>query len=298
MKFAFHHDWQHQTGKPNYRYFKLVFTVALRLGIAIEMKAPLVIDVAGRPTAEPRYKSRTNYLGTLTINGVPHENMVYVIDTGYESPELVTFWKNGQRADQVGTKGGAHPFAELYIGYVLGRTVERKTFNAQAVAALSSDYNLDPKFNIQAWIVNNVPADAIEPPRTTEPVENPRANTEHEEQFPELNLINKWRTDVLGLGAPYMNYEVDACVRRVTWNSSDERISLDVHWEDGKYVSVKDFGRFDRYVHAPGRQRVLKYLQQYDGESSRSRLILTVRSDSVDWMLASATMLKRLPHLI
>jgi hypothetical protein len=70
-----------------------------------------------------------------------------------------------------------------------------------------------------------------------------------------------------------------------------------VHWEDGKYIHVSDFGRFDRYATVKERQRVLHFLEKYDGRAARVRMILTVKGESSDWTLASATMLKRIPTI-
>lgn len=299
MQFSFACDWQQDSGKPNYRYFKLAFTIALRLGVSVRIKDPVQIEASGDLTGDPAYKSRRNYRGTMVINGASFENMLFVVDEGKSPAELVTFWRTGQPADQPGTKGGAHPFAELYMGYLAGKTIERRIFGTDEVAALSREYNETRGFNIQAWIVNNIPADVIEPPKSAEPLEKPEPTAQKQvETTPELKLINKWKTDVLKSGISYTNYEVDACVRQVQWTPHDERISLEVHWEDGKYVHVKDFGKFDRYASPQQRRAVMEYLKRYDGLPSRPRLILTVKGDSVDWTLASATMLKRLGHLI
>ncbi len=298
MNFTFDYDWQKDNGQPIYRYFKLAFTIALRLGIPVELRKNFRIDAVGIPTSDPKYKGRSNYFGTLTINGQTQDNITFVIDESESPAELVTFWRKGQPGDHPGTKGGAHPFAELYMGLLLGKTTERKVFDTPAVAQLFQQYNADPKFNIQAWIVNNLPADPKEPPKAIEPIEQPAAeSTTPLESLPALRLINKWRSDVRRSGVPYTNYEVDACVRNVRWNPSDERIVLEMHWEDGNYVEVRDFGKFDQYATAEDRRRVLAYLQAYDGLASRPRMILTLKGDKTDWTLASATMQKRLSQL-
>ncbi len=260
------------------------------------MKAPLQVHLNGTETSDPRYKQRQSYQGRITINGTSFDDVVFVIDHGRQSPELITFWKKGQTGDKSGSKGGAHPFAELYMGYVRGKTIERKTFDTAAVAALSAQYNKDRSFNVQAWIVNNVPADMGEPPRSDAPINGPIDEKMPVEYPPELRLLNKWKTDVLKSGVPYTNYEVDACVKDVAWGK-DEKITLNMHWEDGRYVPVQDFGRFDRYALGDERRRVLHYLEKYDGNAARVRMILTLKGESNDWTLASATMLKRLPNI-
>jgi hypothetical protein len=298
MNFNFVYDCQRANGQPIYRYFKLAFTIALRLGCPIDLRNELRIDAAGSRTDAANYKGRSTFLGTLVINGQAHEDIIFVADESKSPPELVTFWRKGQRGDHAGTKGGAHPFAELYMGFLQGKITEGKVFDTKVVADLSTDYNLDPTFNIQAWIVEHVPADAKEPPRVMEPVEEPASQSGGvPEPVPELRLVNKWRSDVLRSGVPYTNYEVDACVRNVRWNSTTERIELEMHWEDGKYVAVRDFGKFDRYASVAARQRVLDYLKSHDGRASRPRMILTLKGEQTDWTLAAATMLKRLAHL-
>jgi hypothetical protein len=286
-------DWQKRTGEPNYRYFKLVFTAALRLGEALAMKVPLTLQLTGTETSDPPYKQRQNYCGRLSINGRAFEDVVFVVDHQRRTPELVTFWRKGQFEDKPGTKGGAHPFAELYMGYLGGKTIERKTFDTFAVAALSAQYNADQGFNVMAWVVNSVPADVREPPRSNVPVDRTVNEEMPAEYPPELQLLNKWSSDVLRSGVPYTNCEVDACVKDVAWGK-DDRISLKVHWEDGTYRPVSDFGRFDRYASSTERQRVLRFLQKYDGKAARVRMILTMKGDSSECTLASATMLRRI----
>ena len=289
-------EWQLPNGAPSYRYFKLLFTAALRLGEALAIRAPLNVQLTGTKTDDPPYKQRQNYLGCISLNGRSYDDVIFVVDHGRETPELVTFWRKGQVGDKPGSKGGAQPFAELYMGYVRGKTIERKTFDTVAVAALSAQYNEDKNFNVQAWIVNNIPPDVGEPPRSDVPMDGPVDEKMPAEYPPELRLLNKWRSDVLKSGTPYTNYEVDACVKDVVWGK-DERISLNVHWEDGKYIHVRDFGKFDLYATGKERQRVLHFLEKYDGRAARVRLILTVKGYSSDWTLASATMLKRIPTI-
>jgi hypothetical protein len=287
-------DWQKRDGAPNYRYFKLIFTVALRLGEELAIKSPLNLQLTGAKTNDPPYKQRQNYCGRLSINRKVFDDVVFVVDHHERHPpELVTFWRKGQVGDKPGSKGGAHPFAELYMGYLLGKTIERKTFDTTAVSALSEQYNADRGFNVLAWIVNSVPADMREPPRSDVPVDGAVNEAMPAENPPELQLLNKWRSDVLKSGTPYTNCEVDACVKDVSWGK-DDRISLNVHWEDGNYMPVSDFGRFDRYASTTERQRVLHFLQKYDGKAARVRMILTMKGDSSECTLASATMLKRI----
>lgn len=290
-------DWLLRDGAPSYRYFKLVFTAALRLGVALEIKSPLQIQLEGSATDDPVYKTRRNYQGSMVLNGERHDDLVFIVDERQQPGELVTFWKKGQSGDKPGAKGGAHPFAELYIGFIRGKTVESKTFGTEEVAALCEQYNRDANFNVQAWIVNNVPADRVEPPRPSVPVATPGLEDMPVEHPPELQLLNKWQTDVLQTGVPYTNYEVDACVRNVAWGKYDERITLEMHWEDGKYVKVRDFGRSERYASTDDRRRIEAYLKQYDGSAARVRMILTVKGDSDTWTLACGTMLKRIPSI-
>ncbi|WP_137919244.1 hypothetical protein [Hydrogenophaga sp. 2FB] len=290
-------DWQDVQGRPSYRYFKLIFTAALRLGAEVKIRTPLHIVLSGDKTSAPQYKDRITYEGKLSINGAIHDGIVYVLDHRKSNPELVTFWRKSQFGDSPGTRGGAHPFVELYMEYLRGTTVERKTFDTKAVADLCEVYNRDPRFSIQSWIVNNVPTDRTEPPEAAPSVEALEPDEDQSSALPALRLLNKWKTDVRATGIPYTNYEIDACVRGVTWSPGDERISLEVHWENGNYVRVRDFGRFDRYAPIAERRSVFEYLKASDGATQRARLILTVKGDSTDWVLAAATMLRRLPDI-
>jgi hypothetical protein len=288
----------HRDGRPNYRFYKLVYTAALRLQLALPLTGNLEFKLAGEDTGQAKYKSRTTYVGTLSVNGNIFDNITYVVDALPRGDELVTFWKKSQPGDAPGSKGGAHQFAEAYLGYLSGKMLENQTFSPEVIAnELSEIYNADPGFNITVWIIQKAHSLKLEPSIYSEPVEQPTTSPLPDEYIPELLLRNKWKTDVLRSGVSYTNYEVDACIKDLTWGR-DDRIQCQLHWEDGKFILIEDFGRFDRYSDKAGRTRVFDYLDKYSNTSSRARLILTVKGDSTQWTLASSTMLKRLRNEI
>ena len=284
----------HSNGRPNYRFFKLIYTAALRLKQPLPLDKSLVLLLRGEKSILPTYKSRATYDGTLTIDGHVFNDVVYVIDSSTNQDELVTFWLKSQKGDAAGSKGGAHPFAEAYLGYLTGKTLLDQTFSPKIVVDEVADkYNTDSRFNITAWIIQKAQALKEEPIKYEKPVEVPTTEPLPSEFIPELLLRNKWKTDVLRSGTFYTNYEVDACIRDVHW-SNDERIACELHWEDGKFLLIEDFGKFDRFTDTVGRTKVFEYLKKYADNESRCRLILTVKGDSSQWTLASSTMLKRL----
>jgi hypothetical protein len=281
-------------GRPNYRFFKLVYTAALRLKHILPLNGHLTIELDGVEAGVAKYKNRTTFSGCLTLDGVRFSDVVYVVDTKGADVELVTFWCKSQKGDAAGSKGGAHPFAEAYLGYLSGKMLESQTFSPSVVVNEVADkYNADPRFNITSWIIQKAQALKEEPAISIEPIEEPSAEELPNEYIPELLLKNKWKSDVLKSGVYYTNYEVDACIKDLQWGR-DERITCNLHWEDGKFLLIEDFGRFDRYADINGRRIVYQYLEKYAGTSSRARLILTVKGDTTQWTLASATMLKRL----
>lgn len=284
----------HRDGRPNYRFYKLVYTAALRLQLALPLTGTLEFRLAGEDAGQAKYKSRSTYVGTLSVDGHVFDNITYVVDALPRGDELVTFWKKSQPGDAPGSKGGAHQFAEAYLGYLSGKMLEGQTFSPAVIAnELSEIYNADPGFNITVWIIQKAHSLKVEPATYSEPVEQPTTSPLPEEYIPELLLRNKWKTDVLRSGISYTNYEVDACIKDLAWGR-DERIQCQLHWEDGKFIQIEDFGRFDRYSDKTGRTRVFDYLNKYSNTSSRVRMILTVKGDSTQWTLASSTMLKRL----
>jgi hypothetical protein len=288
----------HRDGRPNYRFYKLVYTAALRLRLTLPLAGNLEFRLTGDDAGQVKYKSRTTYVGTLSVDGQVFNNITYVIDALPRGDELVTFWKKSQPGDAPGSKGGAHQFAEAYIGYLSGKMLESQTFSPEVIAnELSEIYNADPSFNITVWIIQKAHSLKIEPSTYSEPIELPTTTPLPEEYIPELLLRNKWKTDVLRSGVSYTNYEVDACIKDLNWGR-DDRIQCQLHWEDGKFILIEDFGRFDRYSDKAGRTRIFEYLNKYSNTSSRVRLILTVKGDSVQWTLASSTMLKRLGNEI
>lgn len=284
----------HPDGKPNYRFYKLVYTAALRLKLTLPLTGSLQIALDGENSGQPKYKSRTTYSGALSINGNVFGDITYVVDALPRGDELVTFWRKSQPGDAPGSKGGAHQFAEAYLGYLSGKMLESQTFSPELISdELADIYNADSKFNITVWIIKKAQSLKTEPPVSDEPLEPPTAMSLPEEFIPELLLRNKWKTDVLRTGTSYTNYEVDACIKDLRWGK-DERIQCQLHWEDGNFILIEDFGRFDRYTDKSGRTRIYGYLMKYSNTSSRARLILTVKGDSTQWTLASSTMLKRL----
>ena len=284
----------HSNGRPNYRFFKLIYTAALRLKLTLQLDKRLDFSLIGERANLPIYKTRTTYEGKLTIDGKIFNDVVYVIDSSNSQDELVTFWLKTQKGDASGAKGGAHPFAEAYLGHLTGKASLNQTFSPKIVVDEVADkYNTDPRFNITAWIIQKAQALKEEPGIYVKPVEEPTTELLPSEFIPELLLRNKWKTDVLRSGIFYTNYEVDACIRDVHW-SNDERIACDLHWEDGKFLLIEDFGKFDRFTVTAERTKVYEYLNKYADKESRCRLILTVKGDSSQWTLASSTMLKRL----
>ena len=293
-----HHSIQvlstHPDGSPNYRFYKLIYTAALRLKLVLPLTGSLTILLNGVEAGIARYKSRTTFVGNISINGNEFVDITYVVDELSRKDELVTFWKTFQPRDLPGSKGGSHPFAEAYLGYLTGKMLENQTISPDVIANQLSDiYNQDPKFNITVWIIQNSKTLKAEPSFYIEPVEIPTVAPLPTEFIPELLLRNKWKTDVYHTGTSYTNYEVDACIKDLAWGIED-RIQIQLHWEDGKFILVEDFGRNDRYTDTSGRMRVFDYLKKYSGTSSRVRLILTVKGDSTQWILASSTMLRRL----
>jgi|GEM_PF-2632051 len=295
--FNFAIDSTIRSGAPNYRFFKLVFTAALRLKLELPLDGVLRISGSGQETGVPVYKGRVTFKGNLSLGASDEfDEIIFVVDQSKNDDELVTFWRGNQRGDSGGSKVGAHPFAEAYMGYLMGKTIESQSFPPSKVVQISDEYNSDPKFNITAWIIKNAQPLKKEPINSKAPIEIPTQESFPEDVVPELALLNKWKTDVRGTGIPYTNYEVDACIKNLRW-SNNERIHCDVHWEGGKFVTVEDFGSFDRYASKAEREKVYKYLSNYDGNPSRVRLILTVKGDGDQWTLASATMLRRLSQL-
>lgn len=296
QSFKFSIDSKIRSGAPNYRFFKLVFTAALRLKLGLPVDGALNISGVGQDTGAPVYKGRSTFKGQLTFGSEVFDDIIFVVDQSQAHDELVTFWRSAQRGESGGSKGGAHPFAEAYIGYLMGKTIESQSFPPSKVVQISDEYNSDPKFNITAWIIRSAQPLREEPTKSQAPIEHPSQGIASEEEMPELVLLNKWKTDVQKTGIPYTNYEVDACIRNLKW-SNNERIHCEVHWEGGRFVTVEDFGSSDKYASKVQRDKVFGYLKNYDGNPSRARLILTVKGETDQWTLAAATMLRRLSQL-
>ncbi len=294
--FSFEIDPMLRDGAPSYRFFKLVFTAALRLKLELPVNRLLKISAEGSRTSAAEYKGRVTFAGRLVIDNQEFTDIIFIIDQSKTPFELITFWKQSQRGEVGGAKTGAHPFAEAYMGYLMGKTLETQCFPPSRVIQIADEYNNDPKFNITAWIIKNSSAQIVEPQISIAPIEKP--TPEIIEEIPPLALLNKWTTDVRGTGIPYTNYELDACLKDLKWSNND-RIECKVHWENGQYITVQDFGKFDRFLPSKeSRENLYNYLSAYNGNQARARLILTIKGDGDQWTLASATMMKRLKRII
>jgi hypothetical protein len=294
--FSFSIDSMDRRGAPNYRFFKLIFTAALRLKLELPVDGVLAVTCTGNDSGAPIYKSRVTFKGTVTFGSNVFDDMIFIVDQSRADDELVTFWKNSQRGDSAGSKSGAHPFAEAYMGYLMGKIIESQSFPPSKVIQISDEYNNSSKFNITAWIISNTPSLTQEPKNSSAPIEAPAQISLPEEKKPDMIMLNKWSTDIYNTGNPYTNIEVDACIKNLKW-SKDDRINCDVHWEGGNFLPVKDFGNSEKFANLAGRKRVFSYLGKYDGNPARVRLILTVKGDSDQWLIASGTMLKRLNQI-
>lgn len=294
--FSFEIDPMLRDGAPSYRFFKLVFTAALRLKLELPVNRLLQISAEGSRTTAAEYRGRVTFAGRLVIDGREFTDIIFIVDQTRTPFELVTFWKKSQRGEVGGAKTGAHSFAEAYMGYLTGKTLGLQCFPPSRVIQIADEYNSDPKFNITAWIIKNSSAQIVEPKVSIAPIEKPILETI--EEIPPLALLNKWTTDVRGTGIPYTNYELDACLKDLKWSNND-RIECKVHWENGQYITVQDFGRFDRFLPSKeSREKLYNYLNTYSGNQARARLILTIKGDGDQWTLASATMMKRLKRII
>ena len=143
----------HRDGRPNYRFYKLVYTAALRLQLALPLTGNLEFKLAGEDTGQAKYKSRTTYVGTLSVDGNVFENITYVVDALPRGDELVTFWKKSQPGDAPGSKGGAHQFAEAYLGYLSGKMLESQTFSPAVIA--NELRNLQRRTGLQYYCVDH-----------------------------------------------------------------------------------------------------------------------------------------------
>ncbi len=282
--------------KPHYRYYKLLYTFALRLKFDASSYDFLDIDAELSPIEIETDRGRKAYTGTLSIAGNRFNNLIIILEEGRHKFQLVSFWEKNQRPDGKGSRGGAHAFAELAIDSLTSGMVAPSP--GDVVDLVADKYNESSKFNITSWLLLWAKTLPMEPDIPTIPVNSP-SNIQHEDLFPpEIKLLNKWSTDVRATGIPYVNYEVDCCVRSVKWDELKSKIWAEIHFENGQYVLVGDFGINDRYANVESRKKVFNYIKSYQDSYTPLRLILTLKEGTENWTIASATMLKRLINYI
>lgn len=278
--------------KPHYRYYKLLYTFALRLKFDASSYDYLDIDADLSPIEIETDRGRKAYTGSLTIAGNRFNNLIVILEDGRHKSQLVSFWGKNQRPDGRGSRGGAHAFAELAIDALSSGIVAP---TAKDVVDLVADkYNESSKFNITSWILLWAKTLPAEPDIPSEPIAAPNIIQDENLFPPEIKLLNKWNTDVKRTGIPYINYEVDCCVKSVRWDESKSKIWAEIHFEDGQYVLASDFGLNDQYASVEQRKKVFNYIKSYEGSYSPLRLILTLKEGTENWTIAAATMLKRL----
>lgn len=283
------------TSDPHYRYYKILYTLALRLKFDASAFDFLDIQADLTPTEIETDRARKGFLGSLIVAGKRFDNLVVIAEPRERSLQLVTFWKQDQQPDGRGSKGGAHSFAELAIEALKGEITAPTP--KDIIELVSDDYNKNPAFNVTAWVMlwaKTLPHEPNAPAVSLAEPSLPLDNTLYPN---ELKLLNKWTTDVLKSGIPYINYEVDACVRSVKWDDN-AKIWVEIHFENGQYITASDFGMNDRYSSAEARKKVFHYIKSYENSSSPVRLILTLKEGTESWTIASATMLKRLSQYI
>ncbi len=283
------------TSAPHYRYYKILFTLALRLKFDASSSEFLDIQADLTPAEIETDRGRQGFTGSLIIAGKRFDDLVVIAEQKERSLQLVTFWKKDQKPDNRGGKGGAHSFAELAIESLKGEV--KAPTPKDIIEFVSDEYNKNPTFNIMSWIMLWAKTLNHEPETPKTPLAEPSLPADSSQYPDELKLLNKWSTDVLKSGTPYINYEVDACVKSVKWDEHS-KIWADIHFENGQYIKAGDFGMNDRYSSIEDRKKVYNYIKSYENSSSPVRLILTLKDGTSNWTIASATMLKRLSHYI
>jgi hypothetical protein len=283
------------TSEPHYRYFKILYTLALRLKLDASSLDYLDIQADLTPTDIATDRAREAFNGSFIIEGKRFDNLVVICEQRERGLQLVTFWRQDQKPDSKGSKGGAHSFAELAVEALKGEV--KAPTPKDIIELVSDDYNTNPKFNVMTWILLWAKTLSHEPNTPTTPLAKPSTSVEDSSYPNELKLLNKWSTDVLRTGTPYVNYEVDACVRSIRWDTNS-KIWAEIHFENGQYITAGDFGSNDRYATTDERKKVFNYLKSYENSDNPARLILTLKEGTENWIIASATMLKRLRSII
>jgi hypothetical protein len=283
------------TSEPHYRYFKILYTLALRLKFDASSLDHLDIQADLSPGDIETDRDRKSFRGSISIQGKKFENLIIICEPRERGLQLVTFWKQDQKPDGKGSKGGAHSFAELAIEALKGEI--KAPTPKDIIELVADDYNTKPTFNVMTWILLWTKTLHHEPETPETPLAKPSTSVKDTIYPNELKLLNKWSTDVLRTGTPYVNYEVDACVKSVRWDTNS-KIWAEIHFENGQYITAGDFGTNDRYASTEERKRVFNYLKSYENSDNPARLILTLKEGTENWTIASATMLKRLRHII
>lgn len=283
------------TSEPHYRYYKILYTFALRLKFDASSFDYLNIQADLTPSSIETDRSRKAFNGSLIIEGKRFDNLVIICEQRERGLQLVTFWRQEQKPDNLGSKGGAHPFVELAIEALKGEI--KAPTPRDIIELVSDDYNSNPSFSVMSWVLLWTKTLHHEPETPNTPLAKPSTPVQDTAYPNELKLLNKWSTDILRTGTPYVNYEIDACVRSVHWDTNS-KIWAEIHFENGQYIKAGDFGLNDRYASTEERKEIFNYLKSYENSDNPARLILTLKEGTENWIIASATMLKRLRPII
>ena len=106
-------------GAPSRRYWKLIYTAALRLGEDVRADEVIRISFNGDEFPTPAHEQAKHdqhnerFLGTLFLNNKSFQNIVFVHTTKFSRLKWVTFWPNSE--DERAAEGTVEPLIKLAL---------------------------------------------------------------------------------------------------------------------------------------------------------------------------------------
>lgn len=132
-------------GNPSWRYWKLIYNAALRLGFSIPMIDVIEIEFDGDEfandpeTAKKHDPHHARYIGCMTINNTSFDNIVFIHTTKFGQPKFVTFWPESE--DERASDSTVEPLVTLAMK---GESISPEKIVAEMHPEFKRNPGIDP----------------------------------------------------------------------------------------------------------------------------------------------------------
>lgn len=119
MKYTYKIHPTDHSGKPTWRYWKLIYNAALRLGVSIPTNDIVNLEFDGdewpndQETGKKHDPHNVRLVGRMTINHAAFDDIVFIHNTKYDRPKFRTFWPKSE--DERASDSTVEPLVTLAL---------------------------------------------------------------------------------------------------------------------------------------------------------------------------------------